>query len=52
VRRFKSAKQAQRFVAVHAAVHNLFNIGRHLVPAQLYCDLRVSAFGEWRRAVD
>ena len=27
MRRFKSVKQAQRFVSAHAAVQNLFNIG-------------------------
>jgi putative transposase len=31
MRRFKSMLQAQRFVRVHAAVANLFNLGRHLV---------------------
>ena len=51
MRRFKSMKQAQRFVTVHAAVSNLFNPGRHMVRAQHYRDLRVSAFGEWSRAV-
>jgi putative transposase len=50
-RRFKSMKQAQRFVNAHAAVHNLFNLGRHLVRAQHYRDLRISAFKEWSRAV-
>ena len=29
MRRFKSAGQAQRFLAVHGAVRNLFNLGRH-----------------------
>ena len=50
MRRFKSPGQAQRFFGVHAAVSNLFNLGRHLVRAQHYRDLRVSAFGEWSRA--
>ena len=49
--RFKSVKQAQRFLDAHAAVPNLFNLGRHLVKAQHYRDLRVSAFSEWGRAV-
>ncbi|MEH6617660.1 MAG: IS6 family transposase [Porticoccus sp.] len=31
MRRFKSMRQAQRFLAVHSAVQNLFNLGRHLV---------------------
>jgi putative transposase len=51
MRRFKSVGQAQQFVTVHAAVQNLFNLGRHLVRAQHYRDLRVSAFDEWSRAV-
>jgi len=51
MRKFKSVGQAQRFLCVHAAVSNLFNLGRHLVRAQHYRDLRVSAFGEWSRAV-
>ncbi len=51
MRKFKSVRQAQRFVTAHAAVANLFNLGRHLVRAQHYRDLRVSVFGEWSRAV-
>ena len=51
MRRFKSMRQAQRFVTAHAAVGNLFNLGRHLIGAQHYRDLRVSAFTEWGRAV-
>jgi len=51
MRRFKSVTQAQRFVSAHAAVQNLFNLGRHLVRAQHYRDIRVSAFSDWNRAV-
>ena len=51
VRRFKSTGQAQRFVAARSAVSNLFNPGRHLVSANHYRDLRISAFNEWSRAV-
>ena len=51
MRRFKSVKQAQRFVTAHSAVQNLFNLGRHLVREQHYRDLRVSALNEWSRAV-
>ena len=50
-RRFKSVRQAQRFLGAHAAVSNLFNLGRHKVSANHYRDLRVSAFTEWSRAV-
>nr|WP_279244899.1 DDE-type integrase/transposase/recombinase [Candidatus Litorirhabdus singularis] len=48
---FKSIKQAQRFLGAHAAVSNLFNLGRHLVKAQHYRDLRISAFNQWSRVV-
>jgi putative transposase len=51
MRKFKSARQAQRFLGAHAAVQNLFNLGRHLVSAQHYRDLRMSVFEEWSRAV-
>jgi putative transposase len=51
MRKFKSVEQAQKFLSVHAAVYNLFNLGRHLVRAQHYRDLRVSAFNDWSRAV-
>ena len=51
MRRFKSVRQAQRFVTAHAAVSNLFNLARHLVRTEHYRDLRISAFGEWSRAV-
>jgi putative transposase len=50
-RRFNSVGQAQWFLGAHAAVSNLFNLGRNLVRAQHYRDLRVSAFDEWSRAV-
>ena len=49
--KFKSVGQAQRFLGVHAAVSNLFNLGRHLVKAQHYRDLRMSAFEEWGMAL-
>jgi putative transposase len=51
MRRFKSVRQAQRFLVTHAAVSNLFNLGRHLIGAQHYRDLRIGAFEEWSRAV-
>ena len=51
MRKFKWVSQAQRFLGPHATVSNLFNLGRHLIRAQHYRDLRVSAFTEWSRAV-
>ena len=51
MRKFKSVRQAQRFLGAHAAVSDLFNLGRHKVRAQHYRELRISAFTEWSRAV-
>jgi putative transposase len=51
MRRFKSTRQAQRFMCAHAAVFNLFNLGRHLVSAEHYRILRRDAFNRWSEAV-
>ena len=51
MREFKSVRQAQRFLGAHAAVSNLFNLGRDLVSANHYRNLRTSAFSEWESAV-
>ena len=51
MRRFKSAAQARRFLNIHAAVYNLFNLGRHLVGAKHYRKLRTDAFERWTIAV-
>ena len=40
MRRFKSAGQAQRFLAVYAVVGNLFRLGRHLTRAVNYREFR------------
>ena len=50
MRRFKSMRQAQRFLTVHAAVYNLFNLGRHLVSAKNYRFFRLRAFASWNYA--
>jgi putative transposase len=49
-RRFKSVQQAQRFLTVHAAVSNLFNLGRHHVSAKNYRFFRSRAFASWNCA--
>jgi len=51
MRKSKSFKQAQGFLGTHAAVYNLFNLGRHLVRADHYRNFRTNAFAEWSRAV-
>lgn len=50
MRRFKSMKQAQRFLNAHAAVYNLFNLGRHLVSAETYRYFRSRSFASWKNA--
>ena len=50
MRRFNSTQQAQRFLSVHAAVHNLFNLGRHLISAEHYRLVRQRAFASWEYA--
>ncbi len=51
MRRFKSVRQAQRFLGAHAAVSNLFNLGRHLISASHYRLFRLRAFASWKSAV-
>jgi putative transposase len=51
MRKFKSIKQAQRFLSVHAAIYNLFNLGRHLVSTYHYRLFRKRAFASWKSAV-
>lgn len=50
MRRFKSIRQAQRFLNIHAQVYNLFNLGRHLISAAYYRDLRQRGFASWKEA--
>ena len=50
IRRFKSIVQAQRFLGVHSAVYNLFNLGRHLISANHYRLFRMRAFSSWKTA--
>ena len=51
MRKFKSMHQAQRFLNAHAAVYNLFNLGRHLVSAENYRYFRLRAFATWEKVV-
>ncbi len=49
MRRLKSPGQAQRFLAVHSQVHNLFRIGRHLYRPAIYRSLRNRSFETWQQ---
>jgi transposase-like protein len=51
MQRFKSARSAQRFLSMHAAVHNTFNVQRHLVWRSTLRTFRTEAASEWRNAV-
>ena len=50
MRGFTSVAHAQRFLAVHGVVLNLFRVGRHLLRAVHHRLLRARAFGAWREA--
>jgi transposase-like protein len=51
MQRFKSARSAQRFLSMHAAVRNTFNLQRHPVSRSTLRIFRAEAVGEWRNAV-
>ena len=48
---FKSVESAQRFLSVHAAAHNTFNVQRHLTSARTHRAFRASALQTWREVV-
>jgi putative transposase len=48
MQRFKSPGSAQRFLAVHAIVHNTFNVQRHLVSRRTLRHFRADAIQQWR----
>ena len=45
---FKSPGLAQRFLASHAAVHNAFNLERHLISRRSIRLLRAKAALDWQ----
>jgi putative transposase len=46
--RFRRMKTLQKFVSVHASVHNHFNAERHLVDRHTYRTRRSAALAEWQ----
>ena len=50
MQRFKSPGSAQRFLSNHAAVHNTFNVQRHLTSRATLRVLRGEALQTWRAA--
>src|ERR1700686_1807640 len=51
MQRFKSAGSAQRFLNIHAAVHNTFNLQRHLISRSTLRIFRAEAAAQWQNAV-
>jgi putative transposase len=51
LQRFKSARSAQRFLSMHSAVHNTFNVQRHLISRSTLRIFRAEATAQWRDAV-
>jgi len=47
MKRFKSPKQAQRFLSTHAQISNLFHLRRDHLPAAQYRAARSQAFQAW-----
>ena len=50
MQRFRSAGSAQRFLSIHAAAHNNFNLQRHLVSRSTLRIFRAEAAAQWSRA--
>ncbi len=46
---FRDTKALQKFVAVHASVHNHFNLERHLTNRNIFKQNRSAALAEWRQ---
>ena len=47
MKRFKSARQAQQFLAAHEPINNLFHLRRDHVTADQYRAARTRAFNVW-----
>src|ERR671933_3040712 len=48
MQRFKSAGSAQRFLSSHAAVHNTFDVQRHLISRSTLRIFRAEATAQWQ----
>ncbi|WP_175426667.1 DDE-type integrase/transposase/recombinase [Azospirillum brasilense] len=50
MQRFKSPGSAERFVSMHAAAYNSFNLQRHLVSRRTLRTVRAQAMADWQAA--
>src|SRR5215203_6117640 len=51
MQRFESARSGQRFLSMHAAVHNTFNLQRHLISRRTLRTFRAEAAQAWQVAI-
>jgi putative transposase len=47
--RFRRMKTLQKFASVHANVHNLFALERHLIDRETFKQRRTAALAEWQK---
>jgi putative transposase len=47
MKRFKSARHAQRLLSAHDQLNNLFHLRRHRLPAEQYRAARAQALQTW-----
>ncbi len=47
--RFRDIKTLQKFAAVHASIHNHFNLDRHLNRRDIFKQNRTTALAEWHQ---
>jgi len=50
-RRFRSPGSAQKYLYIHAAIYNQFNIQRHLISRRTMRSFRTAAFADWHEVV-
>ena len=51
MRRFKSARHAQRFLSVFGIITSFFRVGRHLCRAHGYQEVMKTRFAVWEEAI-
>ena len=49
--RFRDIKTLQKFSAIHASIHNHFNLERHLCPRNAFKTNRTAALTEWHTLI-
>ncbi len=47
--KFRRPKSLQKFVTIHASIHNHFNLQRHLNSREIFKETRSAALAEWRQ---